>query len=190
MATRSETSRRAILEATSALLAETTVQKLSIEAIAKRARSARRRSTGGGRARRRSSSTPSSSTTWPYPASATGPGARGAPAHLTSLVTHYAGPRGKLVAQLIAEGSTTSRRCTSSVSASGTGAGRRRARSSSAASARGPYAATSTRASWSNSCTRPSTCACCSATAAHRSFAEQIVATAMAGIGTGAAVTG
>jgi AcrR family transcriptional regulator len=37
MASRSETSRKAILEATSELLADTSVQKLSIEAIAKRA---------------------------------------------------------------------------------------------------------------------------------------------------------
>jgi AcrR family transcriptional regulator len=104
MATRSETSRRAILEATSDLLDETTVQKLSIEAIAKRA--------GVGK------------TTiyrwWPSKAAVVidafveyhlvhtpirddVPVRQAMTEHLASLVEQYAGPRGRLVAQIIAE---------------------------------------------------------------------------------------
>jgi AcrR family transcriptional regulator len=104
MASRSETSRRAILEATSELLAETTVQKLSIEAIAKRA--------GVGK------------TTiyrwWPSKAAVVidafvehhlvhTPIREDRPVpeilteHLASLIEQYAGPQGRLVAQIIAE---------------------------------------------------------------------------------------
>jgi AcrR family transcriptional regulator len=104
MASRSETSRRAILEATSELLAETTVQKLSIEAIAKRA--------GVGK------------TTiyrwWPSKAAVVidafvehhmvhtpipddVPVPEALRAHLASLIDQYAGPQGRLVAQIIAE---------------------------------------------------------------------------------------
>jgi AcrR family transcriptional regulator len=104
MATRSETSRRAILEATSDLLTETTVQKLSIEAISKRA--------GVGK------------TTiyrwWPSKAAVVidafvehhlihtpmrddVPVRQAMTEHLASLVEQYAGPHGRLVAQIIAE---------------------------------------------------------------------------------------
>jgi AcrR family transcriptional regulator len=104
MASRSETSRAAILEATVDLLDETTVQKLSIEAIAKRA--------GVGK------------TTiyrwWPSKAAVVidafmehhlvktpipeGVSAREAlRGHLRSLIRQYRGPSGRLVAQIIAE---------------------------------------------------------------------------------------
>jgi AcrR family transcriptional regulator len=104
MATRSETSRRAILEATSELLDEKTVQKMSIEEIAKRA--------GVGK------------TTiyrwWPSKAAVVidafvehhlihtpmrddVPVREAMTEHLASLVEQYAGPRGRLVAQIIAE---------------------------------------------------------------------------------------
>ncbi|MFL5847059.1 MAG: TetR/AcrR family transcriptional regulator [Solirubrobacteraceae bacterium] len=104
MASRSETSRAAILEATVALLDETTVQKLSIEAIAKRA--------GVGK------------TTiyrwWPSKAAVVidafmehhlvkTPIADDVPvrealrSHLRSLIRQYRGPSGRLVAQIIAE---------------------------------------------------------------------------------------
>jgi AcrR family transcriptional regulator len=104
MASRSETSRKAILEATSELLAETTVQKLSIEAIAKRA--------GVGK------------TTiyrwWPSKAAVVIdafvehhlvrtpiredlPALEAITEHLTSLVAQYGSPQGRLVAQIIAE---------------------------------------------------------------------------------------
>ena len=104
MATRSEASRSAILEATVGLLEESTVQKLSIEAIAKRA--------GVGK------------TTiyrwWPSKAAVVidafiehhlvkTPIPEGVPVrealsvHLRSLIRQYAGPEGRLVAQIIAE---------------------------------------------------------------------------------------
>jgi AcrR family transcriptional regulator len=104
MAARSETSRKAILEATSDLLAESTVQKLSIEAIAKRA--------GVGK------------TTiyrwWPSKAAVVIdafvehhlvhtpiredlPVPEALREHLASLIEQYAGPQGRLVAQIIAE---------------------------------------------------------------------------------------
>jgi AcrR family transcriptional regulator len=104
MASRSETSRTAILEATTELLKETTVQKLSIEAIAKRA--------GVGK------------TTiyrwWPSKAAVvidafmehhliTTPIPEGIPVrdamktHLRSLIRRYRGPSGRIVAQIIAE---------------------------------------------------------------------------------------
>src|SRR5215210_1807840 len=104
MASRSETSRRAILEATSELLTETSVQKLSIEAIAKRA--------GVGK------------TTiyrwWPSKAAVVidafvehhlvhTPIREDVPVpdalrdHLASLIEQYAGSQGRLVAQIIAE---------------------------------------------------------------------------------------
>jgi AcrR family transcriptional regulator len=105
MASRSETSRAAILEATAELLKETTVQKLSIEAIAKRA--------GVGK------------TTiyrwWPSKAAVVidtfmeyhivktpipeGVSVREAlRTHLRALIKTYRGPSGDLVAQIIAEG--------------------------------------------------------------------------------------
>src|SRR6476469_3913105 len=104
MASRSEESRAAILGATVELLDETTVQKLSIEAIAKRA--------GVGK------------TTiyrwWPNksavvidafmehhlihtPIPDDVPVREALITHVTSLVEQYAGPGGRLVAQLIAE---------------------------------------------------------------------------------------
>jgi AcrR family transcriptional regulator len=104
MATRSEASRSAILEATVALLEEATVQKLSIEAIAKKA--------GVGK------------TTiyrwWPSKAAVVIdafiehhltntpipedlPVREALVVHLRSLIRQYAGPEGRLVAQLIAE---------------------------------------------------------------------------------------
>ena len=104
MVSRSETSRKAILEATSELLAETTVQKLSIEAIARRA--------GVGK------------TTiyrwWPNKAAVVidafvehhlvhtpirddVPVTEALREHLGSLIEQYAGPQGRLVAQIIAE---------------------------------------------------------------------------------------
>jgi AcrR family transcriptional regulator len=104
MATRSEASRSAILEATVALLEETTVQNLSIEAIAKRA--------GVGK------------TTiyrwWPSKAAVVidafiehhlvntpipedVPVREALGVHLRSLIRQYAGPEGRLVAQIIAE---------------------------------------------------------------------------------------
>jgi AcrR family transcriptional regulator len=104
MASRSETSRKAILEATSELLEDTTVQKLSIEAIAKRA--------GVGK------------TTiyrwWPSKAAVVidafvehhivhtpiredVPVREALTEHLASLIEQYAGPQGRLVAQIIAE---------------------------------------------------------------------------------------
>jgi AcrR family transcriptional regulator len=104
MASRSETSRKAILEATSELLADTSVQKLSIEAIAKRA--------GVGK------------TTiyrwWPSKATVVIdafvehhlvhtpirddlPVREAMTDHLSSLAEQYSGPQGRLVAQIIAE---------------------------------------------------------------------------------------
>jgi AcrR family transcriptional regulator len=104
MASRSEESRSAILEATVALLDETTVQKLSIEAIAKRA--------GVGK------------TTiyrwWPSKAAVVidafmehhlvrtpipddVPVRDALRGHLRSLIRQYRGPSGRLVAQIIAE---------------------------------------------------------------------------------------
>jgi AcrR family transcriptional regulator len=104
MATRSEASRSAILEATVALLEETTVQKLSIEAIAKRACVGK--------------------TTiyrwWPSKAAVVIdafiehhlintpipedlPVREALSVHLRSLIRQYAGPEGRLVAQIIAE---------------------------------------------------------------------------------------
>lgn len=104
MASRSEASRSAILEATIELLNDTTVQKLSIEAIAKRA--------GVGK------------TTiyrwWPSKAAVVidafmehhlvkTPVPEGVPVrealttHLRSLIRQYRGPSGRLVAQIIAE---------------------------------------------------------------------------------------
>jgi AcrR family transcriptional regulator len=104
MASRSEESRSAILQATVELLAETTVQKLSIEAIAKRA--------GVGK------------TTiyrwWPSKAAVVidafmehhlvrTPIPEDVPVrdalrrHLSSLIRQYRGPSGRLVAQIIAE---------------------------------------------------------------------------------------
>ncbi|HWH93661.1 MAG TPA: TetR/AcrR family transcriptional regulator [Baekduia sp.] len=104
VASRSETSRSAILEATVELLEETTVQKLSIEAIAKQA--------GVGK------------TTiyrwWPSKAAVVidafmehhlvhTPIPKGVPVrealrvHLRSLIKQYRGPSGALVAQIVAE---------------------------------------------------------------------------------------
>ena len=123
MATRSETSRRAILEATSALLAETTVQQLSIEAIAKRAVADKTTiyrwwpDQGGGRHRRLVEhhivQTPISNDV-PVP--------EALHAHLTSLSSSTPGPRGGFVAEMIAE---TVRRVDAArvVGASGRGAG-------------------------------------------------------------------
>jgi AcrR family transcriptional regulator len=104
MANRSERSRRAILDATSALLTETTVQRLSIEAIASRA--------GVGK------------TTiyrwWPSKAALVIdtfverhllhtpirddlPVRAAVTEHLSLLVEQYAGPQGRLVRQILAE---------------------------------------------------------------------------------------
>jgi AcrR family transcriptional regulator len=104
MAGRNENSRSAVLEATSELLADVTVQELSIEAIAKRA--------GVGK------------TTiyrwWPSKSAIVIDAfiehhltrtriPEGVPVrdalltHLTSLIEQYAGPRGRWVAQIIAE---------------------------------------------------------------------------------------
>ena len=104
MAGRNENSKRAVLEATSEMLSDATVQQLSIEAIAKRA--------GVGK------------TTiyrwWPNksavvidafmehhlihtPIPDDVPVREALVTHVTSLVEQYAGPGGRLVAQLIAE---------------------------------------------------------------------------------------
>ena len=143
MASRSETSRKAILEATSELLAETTVQKLSIEAIAKRA--------GVGK------------TTiyrwWPSKAAVVIDAfiehhlvhtpirddvrcARPC-ATPSSLIQQYAGPQGRLVAQIIAESQYDESTLPSSASASGTAGAPRRGASSSAAYATVTCATTS-----------------------------------------------
>ena len=192
MATRSETSRRAILEATSALLAETTVQKLSIEAIAKRA--------GVGK------------TTiyrwWPSkaavvidafvehhivqtPISNDVPVPEALRAHLTSLVEQYAGPRGRLVAQIIAESQYDEstlhefrerfwdgrRAATRALVERGVREGSLRDDLDPGVMVELMYSAVYVRLLFRYR-------------ELDRSFAEQIVATAMAGIGTGAPVTG